>query len=303
MKGLLNILLFGNSFFREFPAISISENAIDEMVVLEESGSKQSDVSKTHWLLSLEPMVFGIWFEANSNGQKKSNCKLHFKKADKVLAILKLNFINTITEKEGSLLLFEVSKSEIFYASHFKAKLVYWLYYKKEKLSFGQFRNLAAAFSYPRKVRLVSFKKEDYFNIFPMDLVGEIAGTNRFVFGLRHTNSTLGKIIENKKIAVTEFPAQFKNEIYQLAKHHSDNPLNIEALPFTVKQTALYKFPIPGFAIKYHEIEVMETQNLGSHMLLWGKAVNSVSMDENEENLYHVHYLAYLDQENKYVLA
>ncbi|QBZ96858.1 hypothetical protein [Flavobacterium sangjuense] len=299
MKKLLNILLFGNTFFKEYPAVSIDENEIKERVFFEVDG-KQIDVSQRHWLLSLEPMVFGIWFENVPNFDKKTKGKLYFKSGqNKTLAIVELNLTESITEKEGILLLFTVEESNLFYISPFKTKLIYELYYKKPNLSYILFKNLAAAFSYPRKVRLVSFKKDDYFNIFPMDLAGNIPNTNYFVFGLRHTNNTLDKIIEEKKIVVAEFPSTLKEEIYQLAKHHSGNPPSVDALPFSILETNSYQFPIPESVIQYDEIEILKTLNLGSHMLLFGKTINTIVVNENAANLYHIHFLNHLNQ-NQY---
>ncbi len=294
MKKLLNKLLFGQTFFKEFPAVSIDENSITEKVFLEIDGAK-SDVSKKHWLLSLEPMVFGVWFdEYVPNTNNKTDYKLSFNsKQNKPVAVLTLKFTELISENKGTLLLFEVDKSKLFYLNSLKTYLIYSLYYKKPSQSFNQFKNLAAAFSYPRKVRLVSFKKDDYFNIFPMDLVGSIPDTNRFVFGLRHTNSTLDKIIKTKKIVAAEFPSTLKDAVYKLSHHHSGNPPNLDSLTFKVIKTKLYEFPIPEIAIKYHEIEIIKTLNLGSHMLLWGEAINTVTGNEKEDNLYHIHFLNY----------
>lgn len=291
MKKLLNLLLFGNTYFKEFPAISTDENTIGENVVFDIDG-KPLDVSKNHWLLSLEPMVFGIWLENEVGIIKGTNGNLNFKSIqNKTLATLELHCIESKPEKEGTLFLFEVKKNDVFHCHPFKLKLIYSLHYKRPNVSFGQFKNLLAAFSFPRKVRLISFKKEDYFNMFPMDLVGEIPNTNRFVFGLRHSNNTLIKIIEEKKIVVIEFPAAYKNEVYQLGKHHSGKIPNLDALPFDVKESNRFQFPVPQWAMQYHEIEITQTLNLGSHMLLYGEVVNTVTVNENRDNLYHIHFL------------
>lgn len=295
MKKLLNILLFGNTFFKEYPTLSINEKEIKETVLFEVDG-KQTDVSRYHWLLSLEPMIFGIWFEDIPRFAKKSPCKLYFKSGEnKTIAQVELSPTESITDEKGSLSLFEVAKSELFHVSPFKVKLIYEWYYKKSNRSFNQFKNLAAAFSYPRKVRLVSFKKDDYFNIFPMDLVGRIPNTNRFVFGLRHSNTTLDKITKEKKLVAVEFPSYLKEAIYQLARHHSGNPPDVATLPFSVIETKIYQFPIPDATLHYHEIEILKTLNLGSHRLLFGQSINSVALNENAENLYHIHFLTHLD--------
>lgn len=300
MKKLLNILLFGSTNFKEFPAVSINDNLIDESVLLE-IGENQSDVSDTHWLLSLEPMVFGIWFENETNFEPV-NGKLYFRsKENQIRAIVDLNFIESISEKEGTLLLAQVENTEVLHSSLFKLKLIYNLHYKRPNVSFNQFKNLLAAFSYPRKVRLVSFRNEDYFNIFPMDLVGEIPNTKRFAFGLRHSNGALSKILEAKKIVAAGFPSKFKDDVYELGKHHSGNPPTIDALPFKVNETNLHQFPIPEWVTKYNEIEIVKTIDLGSHMLLWGETGQAVEVNGNNDNLYHIHFL--MKKNSSYVLA
>ena len=55
-----------------------------------------------------------------------------------------------------------------------------------------------------------------------MDLVGDIPPSSRYVFGLRHTNVTLARIIEAKKLVVSEIPYEYKEIIYQLGKHHRE---------------------------------------------------------------------------------
>lgn len=299
MKKLLNILLFGSTYFKEFPAVSLDEGSIDGQVFFE-SGEMRFEVSKTHWLLSLEPMVFGVWFE-RASGFKAVSGKLVFKSGQgQIRGKIELNFTESLSEEAGTLFLFEAKSSEVFYGSPFKMRLIYGLHYKRPGVTFRQFINLAAAFSYPRKVRLVSFREKDYFNMFPMDLVGELPNANCFVFGLRHSNKTLGKIIEGKKLAVTAFPPGMKDEVYQLAKHHSGNPPNVGSLPFEVLESGLFRFPIPETALQYDEVEITETRNLGSHMLLWGSTVNTVKVNEDEPQLHHIHFLAYLVEKTKY---
>ncbi len=303
MKKVIRNLLIGNATFQEYPAIVIDSDAISEKVFIEMEGTKR-EVSASQWLLSLEPMVLGIWFSAAIPViTKKMKCVLHFNShKEETVARQQLVFIDSITEKEGPLFLFEVQKSDVFHASKIRTLLIYQKYYKKPKSSFSQFKNLAAAFSYPRKVRLVSFLQDDYFNIFPMDLVGDIPNTDYFVFGLRNSNTTLDKIIATKKIVLAEFPAFYKKDIYKLSHHHASNPPNINSLPFNTTPSRLFDFPVPEWATNYKEIEIEKTLNLGSHMLLWGKSTNKVELNENTSDLYHIHFLHYLNAKDKYII-
>src|SRR6185436_18484528 len=96
--------------------------------------------------------------------------------------------------------------SKIYHVNFFKTFLLFFKYYKKPKYSFGKYKSLIAAYSYPRRVRIISFKQDDYFNIFPMDLLGEIPQSGKYIFGLRHTNVALAKIIHARKMVVSEVP-------------------------------------------------------------------------------------------------
>src|SRR4029077_16258381 len=107
--------------------------------------------------------------------------------------------------------------------------------------------------------------------IFPMDLLGTIPGCNKHVFGLRHTNVALPKIIETGKMVVSEVPCEYKDIIYKLGSHHSVAPPSLDMLPFNVLTTEKFGFYIPEWAENYKEVQITRTINLGSHMLLWGE--------------------------------
>jgi hypothetical protein len=209
-----------------------------------------------------------------------------------------LYFFNKIEESDGSLLLLKLAESKIHHISFMKTRLLFYKYYKKPEQNFYRLKSYSASYSYPRKVRLISFKEGTWYNIFPMDLVGDIPGNKRYVFGLRHSNVTLARIIETKKIAVSEVPYEYKEVIYRLGKHHRE-PLNASELPFSFIQSEIYDFPIPDWANSYKEIKILKTMNLGSHMLLWGEEINKKKLTGPSLHLYHIHFLHYLHQRNK----
>jgi hypothetical protein len=196
------------------------------------------------------------------------------------------------------LLLLKLTKTRIHHINFIKTRLLYYRHYKKKEQDLNKLRSYAAAYSYPRKVRLISFKEGDYYNIFPMDLVGDIPQTKRYVFGLRHSNVTLARIIETKKLAVSEVPFEYKDIIYQWGKHHS-GPLSATIPPFGFIQSETFDFPIPAWANSYKEIRIINTMNLGSHMLLWGEEINEKFLNDPHGHLYHIHFLHYLHLKRK----
>jgi hypothetical protein len=305
MKSFLRKILLGDTEITEYSTVTI-EGEIKERVFFE-AGQFMADVSLNHWVLCLEPIVFGVWFEKGKeiDVDKNSLFRLYFTHSStdipktakrKAVAISILDYFDQIDDEGGTLYLLKVKKSKIKHVNALKTLLLFFKYYRKPKLSFEKYKSLVAAYSYPRRVRIVSFLQGDYFNIFPMDLMGAIPGAARQVFGLRHTNVTLSKIAEAKKLVVSEIPYIYKDIIYELGKHHGGNPPSKESLPFETNQTENFGFPFPQWANSYKEIQILQTRNLGSHMLLWGKMLNEKELKASSENLYHIHFLLFYHQ-------
>jgi hypothetical protein len=214
-------------------------------------------------------------------------------------ATLTLDFFDSIKEENGTLLLLKLKKSNIYHLHFIKTYLLFFRYYKKDSLSFARFKSFVAAYSYPRRVRIISFRQDNYYNIFPMDLLGDIKQRGRYVFGLRHTNTALHRIIETGKLAVSEVSFKYKDIIYQLGKHHSSSPPSLDSLPFDVIFSKNFDFYIPAWVESYKEIKILKTVNMGSHMLLWGELIEEKTLTGPADHLFIVHFLHYLHQKNK----
>jgi hypothetical protein len=302
MKKLLRKILFGSIPVSEYSTITVTGGIVEKVFL--GAGDEHIDISANHWLLCLNPVVFGTWF-AKKEGivpfDEKPFYEMHFTDAEtnaRTVAVLKLDFFNKIEQADGTLLLLKLTKASIHHINFIKTRLIFNKYYKKPEQDFYTLKSYAAAYSYPRRVRLISFKDGGYSNIFPMDLVGDIPHSGRYVFGLRHSNVTLARIIETKKLVVSEVPYAYKNIIYQLGKHHR-SPQSASTLPFGRLQSETFGFPIPEWANSYKEIKIVSTMNLGSHMLLWGEEINEKSLTDPSGHLFHIHFLHYLHQQRK----
>ncbi len=295
MKNLIRKIFFGDTVIREYSTVTI-DGEIKEKVYLQR-GENYVDISQQQFLLCLEPVVFGIWLDLKKFPiDEDANYKMHFKTAagvtfakEKTLAIINLDFFDKIEIDEKVLLLLKLINTKIFHANWLKIHLLYDRYYKKPEFSFDKLKSFAAAYSFPRKVRIISFKEDNYFNIFPMDLLGDL--NENYVFGLRHTNITLSKIIDAKKIVVSEVSCEYKDVIYELGKHHGSAPPTLDSLPFKTIQSEKFGFNIPDKVFSYKEIEILKTINLGSHMLMWGRVINEKKLRECNGNLFHIHFL------------
>ena len=311
MKKLLKRLLFGDAAVSEYSTISVHRE-INEKVYLH-AGKMIIDISQYQFLLCLEPVVFGVWLKKNISFQKANGeYKIYFKTShkeknnkEKTVAIINVLLIDQIENENKVLFLLKLKTVKIYHTNFIRTHLLYNRFYKKPGFTFNKLKSFAAAYSYPRKVRIVSFKHDAYFNIFPMDLLGEISEDNQYVFGLRHTNITLSKIIETKKIVVSEVSYKYKDVVYQLGKHHGSNPPTFDSLPFKTIKSEKFLFYIPEWVDSYKEIEILKTINLGSHMLLWAKVINEKKLSPSTGNLYHIHFLQFLNEKfcNEYLLV
>jgi flavin reductase (DIM6/NTAB) family NADH-FMN oxidoreductase RutF len=299
MKKLLRNLLFGEIPVTEYSTVTV-EREIHEKVWLKAGGSGL-DISVNHWLLCLDPVVFGIWLtkkEDNISFERGPEYRMYFKdseKKDQVVADLKLELFDTLEETDGTLLLLKLKDVDIHHISFIRTRLIFYKYYRKPEQDFYKLKSFSAAYSYPRRVRIISFKEGSWYNIFPMDLVGDIPMSRRYVFGLRHSNVTLARIIATGKLVVSEVPYEYKDTIYQLGKHHR-KPMSEATLPFGLIQSETFGFPVPEWANSYKEISIVRHINLGSHMLLWGEEVNQKYISDPRGHLYHIHFLHYLHQ-------
>lgn len=302
MKSFIRRLLVGNHIIREYATVTIPDG-IQEKVYLEVNGPL-INVSHQHWLLCIEPVIFGIWIENPAHKaalHQATTCRLYFNGQPAAPnagaeAVMRFTRLQTIEEETGTLFLLQQEKSFIYQLNRLKQYLVFRRYYRKNGLTFPRFKSFVAAYSYPRRIRVISFRQDDYYNIFPMDLLGEI-GSHRYVFGLRHSNIALNKIIATGKLVVAEAPYTQKETIYRLGTHHSSVPPSLHTLPFKVAASKHHGFPIPEWALSYREINILKTINLGSHMLLWGATADPQELQAPSSHLYLLHFLHYLHQE------
>jgi hypothetical protein len=298
-------MMFGEVATREYYAVRIDGGIREKVYLTGGAGMPVLDISSTHWILCLYPVVIGVWAEKGRVKDlnaaityhayfRDGACESGQDPAKDAFAMLRLDILDIIPKENGSLFLFRAFSQRIDHSSWIKERILYSKFYKKSGSTFRNMMCFAAAFSYPRRVRIVSFRDGDHYNIFPMDLLGNIAGTDGFVFGLRHTNPSLARMIATKKVVVAEAPFGYKSLIYQLARNHGVSPPPVDQLPFGVVASARLGFWLPDWVEHYREIQIDKTIDLGSHMLLSGTCTGEYDLAPSSPGLYHIHALRFL---------
>ena len=307
MKSLVRKWLMGETVFSEYVKITAGDHPVQKVWL--HIDSQVTDVSTTHWLLCIEPIMYGVWIEKKEFIEHKQTGDFTLylggsiveskNKVESAEAVLSLDLFDRINESDGTLLLLKLNKSSLHQLGIIKRYLLFFRYYKRDGLTFSRFKAFVSAYSHPRRIRVVSFRKDDYYNIFPMDLLGDISQHKRYVFGLRHSNVALPMILETARMVVSEVSYKWKDNIYELGKHHSSDPPSLGLLPFRVFESTNFRFYLPEWVESYKEVNIKKSLNLGSHMLLWGEIVNEERLTKTSGHLFLVHFLHYLHQKNK----
>jgi hypothetical protein len=297
MKRLIQKLFFKNKKTKTFYITRLKQGEIEETVFLKK-GKQLVNISATHAMICLDPFCLAVWLPGSENIEGLETAKIQFKKGDRLNASLAVSLIEIILTPTGKLLLYKITevKNHQLTVLHRLAFLVYML--RSKANTYYSRKVISALYSYPRSIIIVSYRDEQYCNIFPMDIHGYIEQEGIYLLGLRTTNLTLDKIITEKKVVVADTSNVAIDVVYTLGKQASAAPTPIAQLPFNTFDSEIFGFPVPDFAGGYKEIEILSHKKMGYHMLLVGKVVNKRNIQENSASLYHVGFLQF--QNNNY---
>jgi flavin reductase (DIM6/NTAB) family NADH-FMN oxidoreductase RutF len=308
MKSLITHMLVGTSLVRDYMSITLGDK-IEEQVWLK-TNLTRIDISHSQWILALDPLVFGVWLDRDevcTVADHKEHFFVEFSNTHhnvhasppKTVSCIRTELLHRLDEPGGSMFLLLLKSCSIRHFSLLKTQLLYHFYYRRPQLSFERFKSCVSAFSYPRKVSIISCGKGNQYNIFPMDFVGEVKDKKHFVFGLRHSNRSIRAIVDSGEMVVSEVPSSKKKEIYELGRHHQEPLPAPDSLGFGIIRTGQFGMYVPDWATSYREVKIARTLNLGSHMMLWGETVNQSALGPAAENFFHVHFLHYLHQKKR----
>ncbi|HTH82842.1 MAG TPA: hypothetical protein VL490_07890 [Mucilaginibacter sp.] len=291
MNLFLKRLFFNDAAIKTFHIARLAPQQIEEKVWLKK-GERVIDITHRQSMICLDPFCISVWLPADAVKLiNTSAVQILFTRGDEVNASLNVSLIETIPTATGSLLLYKIEKVKNNQLTPLHRLLFLGHLLRSKKNTYQSRRTISALYSYPRKVIIVSYQDDAYYNIFPMDIQGHIAEEDIYVLGLRTTNITLDKILAAKKMVICDTHAIALNTVYDLGKHSSTSPTKKEDLPFAINDSELFGFPVPAILGSYKEVEIIHNRKMGYHMLLVGKVVNSKVIVENSSSFYHVGFL------------
>jgi len=289
----LKKLLFKDKVIRTFAITRLQENEVRENVFLK-NGRHSIDISKHHAMICLDPFCVAAWLsneEVASIDPKK--VEIQFKSKNRLNAEIAVSFIEQIPTPKGQLFLYKIEGVRNHQLSLLHRLALFGYFLRSKTNSFYSRRVISALYCYPRRIIIVSYSDESYYNIFPMDIQGFIEEEDMYLLGLRTTNVTLGKILGAKKVVVCDTDTIELETVYKLGKHSSKSPTGKNELPFGLSESERFGFPVPDFTGSYKEIEIVQHKKMGYHMLMIGKVVNSKQIKPKPSSLYHVGFLQF----------
>jgi len=287
-----------NTFFKDtkittFFISRIPEGGIEEKVFLKK-GKHQIDITRHQGMICLDPFCISVWLSGDqTDGFDPQTAKIQFKKGDKLNATITVSLIEKIETAKGVLLLYKIENVKNYQLSALHRLVLFRYFLRSKSNTYYSRKVISALYSYPRRIIIVSYKDEEYYNIFPMDIQSYIQEDDTYILGLRTTNVTLEKILAAGKVVVSDTDTVDINTVYNLGKHSSTAPTPVEQLPFGTTNSQLFGFPVPDFTGGYKEIEIIRHRKMGYHMLMVGKVVNEVKVKPNSSSLYHVGFLEF----------
>lgn len=294
VRLILKKLLFKNRSIREYPAVRILNEQIREKVFLK-SKSGYVDITENHAVVCQTPFYMAIWIAPDQLDHHYSMfSEIHVLRGETRIAKLSASLHQKINENDLRIVILKLEKARSYSLNYFYHHLLIRYFVRKRKITFKEGTIYGALYSYPRRVIVVSFKNYDYYNIFPMDFQCYVKESNIFLLGLRTTNITLQKILDEKRMVISDTDSVDLDTLYFLGKHHSSTPSALDKLPFKVIESERFKFPVPDFSSSYKEVEVLNSFPLGSHTFFIGKVLNSTEIRKESSSIYHFHFFGSL---------
>jgi len=147
-------------------------------------------------------------------------------------------------------------------------------------------QQLMIAYLCPRPVVLVSVGAPGHQNMFPMDLIGPLERSGLFSLALRSNNVSVPVMREVRRVALSSIPAAMKALVYKLAEYHRHPLAGWHALPFPVRPSREFGIPAVAAALRIQELDIVHSQEVGSHTLFLGRIVSDENLAEGTQ-LHH----------------
>lgn len=316
MKSLLKKMLLGGEPIPHFVPVGLCERQALPTLWLEGSGTPV-EVTANCTIAALAPLTFAICLAGDLLDRRLF---LVVRDGEKVMGRIRLSsgrkLVGTPDTRHptpgpypvSGLALLETEGSACYCQSRLRQQ-AHLLYRRRQgrkkrdpfnfQMKPSELRALDVFYMRPRPVALVTVAWGEESNLFPMDLIGPVAG-GRFLLALRSTSPAIALMAASKQLALSSMPIEHKQCVYDLGKHHRKRSIVTADLPFDLWPSSCFGLPVPREALCVQEVAVVATQEIGSHTLFITEAVRETPFASGAP-MAHVlgFYYDYLKRQNR----
>ncbi len=150
------------------------------------------------------------------------------------------------------------------------------------------YKQVQIAYAVPRMISLITVGNNNFFNLFPTDLHGQIDETY-YIISLRTGGKACKQVEAAGKLLVSQMRCQAFKIVYGLGKNHMQDLKPKENFPFSQALSEEFKLPLPQQTVSYKELLLADSFIHGIHTIMLFKIVFSRQLKAENDTLAHIH--------------
>ncbi len=296
-------LLSGLTIPQQYVCISLEDFRRPLSVFLTGAeGDRHLDVSNTHLFIGYRPLILAIVFADGQEAVSAANIiELSFVDQEldspepnrACVARLQARKIRTRAVGRHTIVFYEGTHGGHRFISGFHQ----FINNQRERLRRDAPGNVSLpgnlhdqvriAYSVPRIIALITISEGGLMNMFPTDLHGP-CGNKYYVSSLRHGGKASQQVERTRKLLLAFMPARDFQLVYGLGKNHMRDPRPYSEFLVLSGNSATLKLPVPASALRYKELEVIDSFDRGIHRVYIYNVVGEQSLQQGN-TLAHIH--------------
>lgn len=150
------------------------------------------------------------------------------------------------------------------------------------------YKQVQVAYALPRTVSLITVGGAEGYNLFPTDLHGPL-GEAYYLLSLRSAGRACAQVLAAGRALLSDVEAASYRDVYGLGKNHMQPLRERSAFPFSDHQSLLWGLPLPRTAVRYRELQLLNSWPAGIHTIMLMQVVGQQVVAEQAATLAHVH--------------
>jgi len=285
------ILSFGFRSLKEYQPVTFEKTPVPVFKI----GTGNGWVDCTVFHVLYEPMLVLVPFDMAVDVAVFQHTSIRIydsQNPQKITAELSVSLFKSIAEENANLCFFEVLEANLnlSFLKKLYLKRIYNFSLKGPNFmsvyNFGIYKKLAALFSFPKQVWLVSIPSPNRNQHFPIDLCGIVA--NLVIIGVRNSNKNMGSVIVGGTFYISRAAASNYDKIYTLGKFSNDGN------PIATIETAEMAFP--DVICDYRKLALHQKLVFENQTIYLCKSAAIVKLNDKKP-LFHMHKIWLLDGE------